>query len=80
MQQEMHRREGEKSSCNIIEHDSDPFRKLLQLPNWRRLEDIEGSKEYKTRQKSFPRQGDGDQRDQLSGNLVNNDQLWIFGR
>ena len=35
-------------------------------------------KKYKTRQKSFPRQRDGDQRDELSGDLVDDDELWIF--
>ena len=78
MQQEMHPNEGEDPCCDIIEHDSGAFWKSLKLPHRRWLDDIEHSKKYKTREKSFPREGDGDQRDQLSGDLVDHDKLGIF--
>ena len=75
----MHYHESVKSGCDVIEHDSDAFRKFFQLANWRRLEDVEDSKKYKTGEKSLPRKRDGDESDQLSGNFVDDDKLGIFG-
>ena len=79
MQQEMHPNESENSGRNIIEDDSGAIWKFLQLPHRRRLDDIEGSEKYKTREKSFPRQRDSDQGDQLTGDFVDDDELGIFG-
>ena len=80
MQQEMHPNEGQNSCRNIIEYDSGALWKSLQLPHRRRLDDIKDSKKYKAREKGFPREGDGDQRDQLSGDLVDDNKLRIFRR
>ena len=78
MQQEMHGNEGENSCRNIVEYDSGAFGKSFQLPYRRRLNNIEGSKKYKTREKCFPCERDGDERDQLTGDFVNHDELRIF--
>ena len=75
----MHSNEGENPCRHIIEYDSGALGKSLQLPHRRGLDDIEGSEKYKTREKSFPCHRDGDQCDQLPGNLVDNDKLGIFG-
>jgi hypothetical protein len=75
----MHRNERENPGCNIIEDDSGAFWKSLQLPHRRRLDDIERSKKYKTRQQSFPRQGDSNERNELSSDFVDDDELRIFG-
>ena len=77
MQQEMQRNESENSGRNIIEDDSGAFWKSFQLPHRRRLDDIEYPEKYKTREKSFPRQRDSDQGDQLSGDFVDDDELRI---
>ncbi len=78
MQQEMHHSEGKNSCCDIVEHDSGAFGEFLQLAHRRRLNDIERSKKYKTGEKSFPCEGDGDEGDELSGDLVDDDELGIF--
>jgi len=78
MQQEMHYCECENSRRDIIEHNSSAFWKFLQLPHRRRFDDVERSKKYKTRKKSFPCEGDGNQRNQLPGNLVDDDELRIL--
>jgi len=78
MQQEMHSCECENSCRDIIEHNSGTFWKFLQLPHWRRLDDVEHSKKYKTREKSFPCERDGDQRDQLPCDLIDDHELRIF--
>jgi len=75
----MHYNERENSCRDIIEHDSGAFWKSLQLPHRRRLDDIERSKKYKTHEESLPRERDGDQRDQLTGNFVDHDKLRVFG-
>ena len=74
----MHCQECEDPCRHIIEHDPGALWKSLQLAYRRRLDDVEGSEKYKTGEKSFPRQGDGDQRDQLSGNLIDHDKLRIL--
>jgi hypothetical protein len=78
MQQKMQYRECENSCRDIIEHNSGTFWESLQLPHWRRLDDVERSKKYKTREKSFPCEWDGDQRDQLACNLVDDNELRIL--
>ena len=75
----MHSNEGENPCRHIIEYDSGALGKSLQLPHRRGLDDIEGSEKYKTREKSFPCKRDGDQRDQLSGDFVDYDELRVFG-
>src|ERR1035438_5678332 len=74
----MHDNAGEDSCRHIVEHDSGAFWKSLQSPHRRGLDDIEGSKKYKTREESFPREGDGDQSDELPGDLVDYDELRVF--
>jgi len=78
MQQEMHYNEGENSCGNVIEYDSGAFWEPLQLTHRRRLDDIECSEKYKTREKSLPSERDSDERDQLPGDLVDYDELGIF--
>ena len=78
MQQEMHHHKGVETGRNVVEHDSGAFGKRFQLAHRRWLDDIETSEKYKTREKSFPLKGDGDQGDQLSGDFVDYDKLWIL--
>ena len=49
MQQEMHANEGKNSRRHVIQDDAGTFRKPLELPYWRRLEDVEGSEKDETR-------------------------------
>ena len=74
----MHHHQRENPCRDIIEHDAGAIWKSFQLTNRRRLEDIKRSKKYKTGERSFPREGDGNERDQLSGYLVDDDELGIF--
>ena len=74
----MHTDQCVQSRSQVIHHDSEPFRQPLQLTHRRRLQDIEDTKKYKAGKKAFPAEGNSDQRDQLSGNLINYDKLRIF--
>lgn len=74
----MHDRERIKSRCQIIHNDAGTFREPLQSPNWKRLRNIEDTKEYKTHEKCFPRERDGGERNQLTGDFVNDDGLRIL--
>lgn len=78
MQQEMHHHECENPCGDVVEHDSGALWKCFQLPYRGRLDDIERSKKYKTREESFPREGDGDKGNQLSGDFVDYYELGIF--
>jgi hypothetical protein len=75
----MHRNESENPSRNIVEYDPGAFWKSLQLSYRRRLHDIEGSKKYKTGEKSFPCERDSAECDQLAGDFIDDDELRIFG-
>ena len=78
MQKKLHQHERADTCGDIIEHDSSALWKFLQLAHRRRLDDIERSKKYKTGEKSFPRDGDGDKRNQLPGDLVDHHKLWVL--
>jgi len=75
----LHYYESIDSRGDVVEHDSGAFWKFLQLSNGRGLDDIERSKKYKTSEKSFPRDGDSDEGDELPGDFVDYDELRIFG-
>ena len=74
----MHDKKCKNSRRYIIQDDTGAFGKSLQLPYRGRLENIEDSKKYKTRQKSFPRQGYSYQCDELSRNLVDHHKLRVL--
>ena len=67
-----------KSGREVVEHDTGTFWKLLQLPDRRRLDDIEGSEKYKAREKSFPSERDGDDCNQLSCNFIDDYEFRVF--
>lgn len=70
--------QGVEPGRNIVEDNSRAFRKCFQLSHGGWLDDIEASEKYKTGEKSFPCEGDGNQRDQLPGDFVDYGELWIF--
>src|SRR4029077_7097287 len=78
MQQEMYRNPSKGSRCNVVEHDPGALWESLQLPHRRRLDDIERSKKYKTNEESLPREGNGDEGDELPGDFVDDDALGVL--
>jgi hypothetical protein len=78
MQDKLHQDERADAGGYVVQNNSSTFGQLLQLPHWRRLHNIEGSKKYKTRQKTFPCHRSADERDQLARDFVNDDVLRIF--
>jgi len=74
----MHYRERIKPRSQVVHHNARAFGQPLQSPNWKRLPNIEDTEEYKGREKAFPGQRDGDERNQLSGNFINDDKLRVF--
>ena len=76
----MHHNQRANSGRDIIQHNASTFRKGLQLPNRWRLDDIEGSKKYKTCQQTFPRERNCNQRYELSSHLVDHYGLGVFLR
>ena len=78
MQQEMYRNPCEDPGCNVVKHNPGALWESLQLPHRRRLDDIERSKKYKTNEESLPREGNGNEGDELSGDFVDYYGLRIF--
>ena len=74
----MHDRKRIKSRSQVIHHNASALRQPFQSPNGKRLPNIEDTKEYKAREKSFPSQRDSDERNQLPRNLINDDDLRIL--
>ena len=74
----MHDYERVYSCCDVIEHNAGSFGKLFQLADRRGLDDVKDSEKYKTGKESFPREGHGDQSDELSRDFVNDDELRVL--
>src|SRR5437588_3546412 len=77
MQPQLHTRKCIKPLPYVVDHDSRALREALQLANRRRLDDIEGSKKYKAREKGFPGYRDSYQSDQLTCYFVDDHELRI---
>ena len=74
----MHDDESVQTGPQVVDYYSDAFWQSLQLTHRRWLQDIEDTKKYKAREKSFPSERDSNQRDQLACNFVNHHKLRIF--
>jgi len=74
----MHRSQRVKTGGYVIQYNPTAFRKRFQLSHRRRLDDIEGTKKYKAREKRFPCERHGDQSYQLTRYLINHHKLRIF--
>ena len=78
MKEKLHNYESVYSCCDIVEHDPGSFWQTFKLSYGRRLEDVKDSKKYKTGEKTLPRERNGDEGNQLSRYLVNDDEARIF--
>ena len=78
VKEKLHHYQSVYSSRDIVEHDPGAFWQSFQLSDGRGLEDVEDSKKYKTGEKSFPFERNGDERDELAGDLVDDDEAGIF--
>ena len=74
----MHDSERINPGAQIVDNNARALGESLQSADWKRLPHIEHTEEYKARKKSFPSEGDGDERDQLPGDFVDDDELRIF--
>src|ERR1035438_260140 len=74
----MHDCERIKARAQIIHHSAGSFREPLQPPDWKRLGNIEDTKEYKAREKRLPCERDGDERDELAGDFVDDHELGVL--
>lgn len=74
----MHHNQSVNSCRDIVEHDPGPLWKRFQLTHRRRLDNVKRSEKYKSGQESFPAERGGYERDELSGDFVDDDHLWIF--
>ena len=61
-----------------IHHNAGRLRELLQSADWKWLQNVEDTKEYKAGEKRFPGKRDGDEGDELAGDFVDDDELGIF--
>ena len=67
-----------KPCANVIHHDSGPTRQCFKAAQRERLHYVKATKEYKTRQHVFPIHRDGDQRDHLAGDFIDDHESRIF--
>jgi len=74
----MHDDERVDPRSQVIHHNAGALGQTLQSPNRKRLPNIEDTEEYKAREKSFPSERDGDERHQLPGDFIDDDELWIL--
>ncbi len=74
----MHNRKSVEASGHVVEHDAGAFGKRLQLPNRGWFEDVEEAKQYKACEKRLPCKWDADECDELTGDFVDDNDLWIL--
>jgi len=74
----MHNCERIQSRSQVVHYNACALGQSLQSPNRKRLQNIEDTEEYKAREKGFPSRRDGDERNQLSGNFIDDDELRVF--
>src|SRR5712672_1825491 len=74
----MHDDESVQTGPQVVDYYSDAFWQSLQLTHRRWLQNIEDTKKYKAREKSFPSKRDSNQRDQLTCDFVDHHKLRIF--
>jgi hypothetical protein len=75
---ELHDDKGVDSCADVINDDACAFGEPLELANWRRLDHVEGSEQYKADEEWLPNERSTDESDHLSGDFVNDDLLRIF--
>jgi hypothetical protein len=74
----MHDEQSINPGAQIVHHNARAFGQPLQSPDWERFPDIEDTEEYKAGEKSFPSERDGNERDQLAGDFIDDYELGIF--
>src|SRR5215475_745425 len=80
MEEKLHHHERVNSSRDIVKHDPGSFWQSLQLSDGRWFDDVEDSKKYKTSKKTFPRERNCHESDQLAGDFVDHDEAGILLR
>ena len=70
--------EGEEAGGDVVEHDAGAGGELLELADGRGFEDIEEAEEEEGEGGVAPVWGDGDEGDELSGDLVDDDVAGVF--
>ena len=74
----MHDGERIKSRSQVVHHNAGALGQPLQSPDWKRLPNIEDTEEYKAREKGFPTERNGDERNQLPRDFIDDDELRVF--
>ena len=75
---ELRDRKCKEAGANVVKHDAGTAVEAFELPDGRRLEDVEGAKEDERECGMLPVGRDGDQGDELAGDLVDDDMAGIF--
>ncbi len=78
VQQKLQDDQSVNSGAEVVHHNARALRQLFKPADWEGLRDIECTEEYKAREQWFPKDGARDERDELSGDLVDHHVLRIF--
>ena len=78
MQKKLHDGQTIEPGRDIVHHNPGAFGQYFELPHRERLHDVERSKKYKARQKRFPSERRANERNQLAGGFVDDDELRVF--
>ena len=70
--------EGEEAGGYVVEHDAGAGGEVFELADGRGLEDVEGAEEEEGEGGVAPVGGDGDEGDELAGDLVDDDVAGVF--
>ena len=75
---EMCEEESEEAGGNVVEHDAGAFVEAFELADGWRLEDVEETEEEEAEGEVFTVGRDGDEGDELAGDLVDDDVAGVF--
>jgi hypothetical protein len=70
--------EGSDASGDVVEHDARAFGESFELADGPGLGDVEEAEEDEGEKRVLPGGGEGDESDELAGDLVDNDEAGIF--
>ncbi len=74
----MHDCKSVEAGGHVVEHNAGAVGKGLQLTYRRWFEDVEEAKQYKACEKWLPYKWDANEGDELTGDFVDDNDLWIL--
>ena len=74
----LRQKQSKNPGGDVVQHDAGTFEETLELADWRRFEDVEETEEKQAQCCVAPVGGDGDEGNELAGNLVDDNVAGVL--